>query len=295
MIINRPADQEVYEYLIKNYYTDFSIIEISRAIKKSIPMVYKSIALLKKNGLIKEHGTRYKADLLNDHTLKYKYLYDYEKFLNLPEDYKNKICGLVIKLISIPPKSSKFSLILFGSLADGTFNDESDIDALLIPQDCPINDLDSRLPEGFHFLIKNQLGFMQEVAEGDDIALSICKSHIIVEDHNKSFIGSIKENKNKVDRNIIEFRESQAKRLRNEIVEIKITNKKDEITKKLILEKLQKLIGTEARIICLENDIIPTSKTNSFEEASKILKRNIKKEYNEINLENVLDKVASYV
>ncbi|MBU0628116.1 MAG: hypothetical protein KKC75_02925 [Nanoarchaeota archaeon] len=294
MILNRPADHEVYEYLIKNYYKDFSIAEISKAVKKSTPMVYKSIAFLKDRGIVEEHGTRYKVNLLNSHTLKYKYLYDYEKFMNLPKDYKNRITKMKQR-ISVIFSNIKFSLIIFGSLADGTFEDESDIDILLIPDNGQLNGLDSRLPEGFHFLSKNSLGFTQEVANGDDIALSICRSHIIIEDTEKSFIYDLNENKNRVDTKIIEFRKREANNLKMEIVDAHQKNKKDEIAKKLMLEKLQKLIKIESRIICLENNIIPTSKIDSFEKASKILKRDIKKEYKEIRLDNVLEKVKSYV
>lgn len=294
MILNRPADQEVYEYLIDNYYKDFSITEISKAIKKSIPMIYKSVSMLKKREVVKEKGTRYKVDLLSEHTLHYKYLYDYEKFLALPDSYKNKILELKWNLRSIMPQNIRYSLIIFGSLADGTFDKESDIDILLILSR-NFNALATQLPDGFHFLLKECVGFLKEISAGDDIALSICKAHIIVKDETSLFIRQIKENKNKVDENIIKFRKNEARNLKTEIITMYSENKRDEIAKKLILEKLQKLIKIEAKIICLENNIIPTSKMNSFQEASKILKRNIKKEYEDINIGNVFDKVKSYV
>lgn len=297
MILKRPADQEVYEYLIDNYYTDFSIIEISKAIKKSIPMVYKSISRLKSKGMIKEHGTRYKVDILNDYTLKYKYLYDYEKFLLLPDSLRNKILLLKKRLCSIL-QNMNFSLIIFGSLADKSFNEDSDIDILLILEKGSFDALTPLLPEGFHFLLKKPMGFLNDIVTGDDVALSICKSHIIIKDYEELFIGELKENKNKVDDSVIKFRKEEAKDLRKNIMDLylnNLKNKKYEITRKLILEKLQKLIKIEAKIICLEHNIIPTSKINSFEEASKILKRDIKKEYSDINLENVIDKVKSYV
>lgn len=295
MILNRPTDQKVYEYLIDNYYRDFSIAELSKAIKKSKPMVYKSIILLKNKKIVNEKGTRYNVDLLNEHTSNYKYLYDYEKFLLLPDKYRNKILHLEVKLNSVIPSNAEFSLVIFGSLADGTFNEKSDIDVLLILGKGSLDSLSSQLPEGFHFLLKNQLQLLEETADGDDIALSICKSHIIIKDCNRAFVYTLKENKNKVGNSIIEFRKNEARNLKTEIIRIYSENKRDEIAKKLILEKLQKLIKIEANIICLEKNIIPTSKINSFEEASKILKRDIKKEYSDINLENVIDKVKSYV
>ena len=295
MILKRPTDQEVYQHLIDNYYRAYSIIEISKAIKKSMPMVYKSIKILKSNGLILENGTKYNIDISNNHTSNYKYLYDYEKFLNLPDKYKDKILILKEKVNSIMPAGTGFSMVIFGSLTDGTFDEKSDMDILLILEKGSLDSLSTQMPEGFHFLLKHPLQFLKEIVDGGDIALSICKSHIIIKDNNKSFIGSLKRNKNEVDNKIILFRKNEARNLRQSILNLFIKNKKDEIIKKLILEKIQKLIKTEANIICLENNIIPSSKINSFEEASKILNRNIKKEYQDININNVLDKVKSYV
>ena len=293
MILKRPADHEVYEYLIENYYKDVSISKISKAVKKSTPMVYKSIAMLKEKGFLQEKGTRYSVELLNAHTRRYKYLYDYEKFLNLPAEYKEKIIELKSKLNRMISSAQGFSLVVFGSLADGTFEKGSDIDILLILRS-GIDSISSQLPDGFHFLLKTSLGFVGEVASGDDVALSICRSHIVIDDSGE-FIGGIDQTKNTVGGHIIELRKNEARSLKSEMIMMYSENKKDEITKNLMLEKLQKLIKIESRVICLENGIVPTSKTNSFEEASKILKRDIKKEYENIRLDNVLEKVSSYV
>ena len=91
MIIKKANDILVFEFLLKNYYREFKIEEISKKTKLSIPKLYKTIKLFEKYALIRKFSNYIKINMNNIFVHRYKLLKDAEKFMQIRGLFTEKI------------------------------------------------------------------------------------------------------------------------------------------------------------------------------------------------------------
>lgn len=121
----------ILELFIDSPQNDFSLRGIARKLNISHATVIKYISILEDLKLIKKkEGALYPAYFANTENNKYRF-YKKNHFI-----FKLTDSGLIEE---IQKEALPSSIILFGSIAKGTYNEKSDIDIFVESEECKIN------------------------------------------------------------------------------------------------------------------------------------------------------------
>lgn len=294
MIITKKHDLMLLEFLIKNFYKSFTIEELSKQTKLSIPKLYKTINLFKKYLLIKSRINLYgvKINLNNIYVEHFKYLIDSEKILQLKEPFLSKIGKTKIELLMRFGNEIK-SIILFGSVASEEYNIDSDVDLLIIRKDNS-DELDlSFLDIEGHIIQKTKKEISDLILNNDDFIISILKNHIIYFD-NGTFYNLLHNLSETIPEKqlweMVSKRKQQLKEVKDRLFDRIKKNKLNEA-----VDFLKQYIILNSRIELLEKNEIPTTKSETLRLISELKKENIKKDYEHISEKNIKKMALKYV
>lgn len=293
MLLNK-TEQTILEEFINNYYMGFSILDLAKKFNKSVPQIYRAIRKFSTCGFLVKTDNKYAITLSNLIIQSYKNLIDAEKFYKIKDKFRKRIIQLKESLIE-ENKSKIISIVLFGSMADNTYNERSDIDILVIHNSKGIN-ISTLHGYDFQFIAKKDDEFIFELNQFDDFMVSIMKSHIVLYDPFDYFYLSMHSFQAKslsgfsIPNNIILQREKQLREISDTLMYfIKKKDKTDAI------KKFKEYILLSVRLSLLKKGIIPTTKKNSFELYQRLKKVDIEKICEEVNERNIEEWVVKYV
>lgn len=293
MLLNK-TEQLVLKGFINNYYMGFSVENLAKSSNKSVPQIYRIIRKFSTYDFLVKTDNKYTIKLSNLFSQSYKRLVDAEKFHEIKETFRKRITQLKELLIE-ENKQKILSIVLFGSMADNSYNEKSDID-LLITHNSKKIEISTIHGHDFQFIIKKDDEFTFELNQFDDFIASIMKSHIVLYDPFNYFYLNMQAFQAKtiagfsVPNNIILERQKQLKEIIGTLFfYIKRKNKKDAI------EKFKQYILMSARLYLLEKGIVPTSKKNTFQLYQQLEKVDLYKVYNQANKKDIRRFVMKYV
>ena len=297
MIIKKLNDVEVFEFLLQNFYREFTIEELSNKLGLSVPKLYKTVNLFKKYALIRIRTSAIRIDMNNIFVHYYKLLKDSEKILQLKEPFLTKI-GRAKHQILMEYEREVKSIIIFGSLASGEYNQDSDADILIIKKD-ESKELDlSFLKFEDHIIQKTESEINNNLNKGDDFLISILKNNIIYYDSKDFFYDLMKVDMRSIPHDLIIDREKQLEILRKQILADLKKNRLEEG-----VENFKKFFLLSSRIELLRYsltqpyslDYVPITKKDTLNKISKLKKENIMELYDSINKTNLKRMVERYV
>ncbi len=290
MMIKESNDMKVFKHLINHYYKEYSIKDLSKETKLSVPKLYKTIAFLGKKKLIikAEKIDRLKVNLSNIYTQSIKKVIDAEKILKLLPNVSATIESFKDRLL-LSYEGYIRSIVIFGSVAVGDFErKKSDIDLLIIVDDRKKIDFSSISFEG-HTIVKDMKEINQDFIDGDDFLISILKCHIIYYDKNDTFYSLLLKPFPKVSKKVLFQREKLLKDFQDSVF-IEYKNKHF----RYALENFKTFLIAKARFELIKNNIIPVSKKDTLVKAKKIFPCIIE-DYNKISKNNFREMVMKYV
>ncbi len=282
-MIIKSNDMKVFKHLINHYYKEYSIKDLSKETRLSVPKLYKTMAFLKKKKLIIKAENR--VDLSNIYTQSIKKVIDAEKILKLSPDVSATIESFKDKLLLSYEKYIR-SIVVFGSVAVGDFDKKSDIDLLIIVK----KKIDfSSIPFEGHTIIKDTKEINQDFIDGDDFLLSILKCHIIYYDNNDTFYSLLLKPIPKVGKKVLLQREGLLKDFQDSVF-IEYKNKHF----RYALENFKTFLIAKARFELIKNNEIPVSKKDTLIKAKKKFP-DIVEDYNKTTRDNFKEMVMKYV
>lgn len=300
MIISKKNDIAVFEFLVEKYYKCFSIEELSKETGLSVPKLYRTVKLLSKYLLVRPRKTSnyVKIDTGNIFVTRFKLLKDAEKILQLKEPFSNKL-GWAKTGIFTSYKETVKSIIIFGSLASGEYNKESDIDLLIIRKDGTEElDLSFINFEG-HLIQKTVSELNEDFYSGDDFLISILKNNIIWFDYDDTFYNLLTNELPQPKQELTFKREKQVEELRRTLfTRLRNKDKKESVDcfkRYLLLSSRLELLRYAIRYTPILYEYIPTTKNNVLELISKLQNRDLKKVYDSVNEKNIREMVEKYV
>lgn len=102
-----------------------------RQAEMSTATFYRAIESLQSHGLVREQGNHYVLPLEHPYNFAFKRLYDQGRLLDLPAPLRDEIQGIVERLRTVQQGNLQ-ALWLHGSVAQGSMNEESDLDFLAV-------------------------------------------------------------------------------------------------------------------------------------------------------------------
>jgi len=283
MIIKESNDMLVFKHLINHYYKNYSIKELSKETKLSVPKLYKTLASLKKENLI----IKTKVCLDHIYTRSIKKVVDAEKILNLPYNISAALECFKDRLL-LKYEEYIRSIVVFGSVADDNFDEKSDIDLLIIADNKEKIDFSSMPFEG-HTIIKNMREINQDFIDGDDFLLSILKCHIIYYDKNDTFYSLLLKPFPKIGKKVILEREERLKDFQDSVFN-EFKNKHF----RYAVENFKMFLIAKARLELIRNNEIPVSKKDTLIKAERYFP-DIAEDYNKTTKDNLKKAVMKYV
>lgn len=181
------TDIKVLGFLIANIREEYSIMELSKKLKRPYVKIHKSIKRLVKENLINETikgkshycSVNYKPNLnvvcfINSQRAK--------EFLE-----KNRDIKVIVSSIIESMKFPNYSLVLFGSYAKGNADKHSDIDLAIITSsedrekaERVVNSVKRLSPKEIHFLEFNYNDFIEMLSSKEfNVGKEIVKNNIV--------------------------------------------------------------------------------------------------------------------
>ncbi len=264
------AGTAVLRALCRHPYRDFYPSELAKASGISITHVLRLLAELKKLNVVSEKRAgkrgRFRLDIENMLTAKLIGLFSLERRMELPPSFRAPIEEFVKKM-----RAKASSIILFGSVAKGLQNKESDIDLFIISKDAKKSKEETRkiMEElfGFYQLLIEEHIFSEKEFDsmhrkGNDLLINLIKDGIILHDNGfyLHYLKKLPEPSKELVADILELAKQS----------LKTAEKIISISHEDAIEPLRKVARDCCRALLLINGVVPGSKHEIAEQVAKI-------------------------
>lgn len=286
MLIETKAENKLMTALVENWFDEFSVYSLAKKANITNPLLYAILPKLIDKGVIIKKDKKIALNKDNLFVYRYKLLYDANKLLELS---KNDV-KIIEEIFTMVQNSYKVlnSFIIIGSLA-GLYKEAGDFDFLVIgKKEKDINYHRIARLKNINLIEKTEEEIKKDFLATDDFLISCLSSNIVVYDDG-TFRNLLQRELPFPSLEIINQRKEQLFKLEERIRLLL----QDKDTERLI-DEFKFFLIKKARIILLENNIIPLSKYHVLEEIKKI-EPEIFKLYNAVNSKNVIEKVIKYV
>lgn len=251
----------ILESLCERWYEFLLPENISKTKKISLSSVYASLKGLKKmNGIFEQNGS-FRINFSNEIVWAFKRIYDASKLVNSRKEISSKVQKIREKA-ELFFADDLIAFLVFGSVASGDVNEDSDIDYLVIVKEKnqQLNFLNFLTSEerNFHYIERSINEFTESYDECDDFIISVLKNNIILlgADYLRPYF---ELDLPKVSKKVIDEREKQLKELKEKIDKIFFD---DPV---LFHEKVRELIKLKCRLLLMKLNIVPASNKELLE------------------------------
>jgi len=290
MLLNHNSELKVMQALTKFWYKEFSAYELAKEAKITAPMAYQAIKTIYKYQLITKTGAKVKINFRTLFSYQFKLLSDAGRLAELPTEIQQKV-NHIYQVLQTEYQQQLLSFLIFGSVASGETTEKSDLDLLAIVTEKKEIDYHKRgiLDLGkINLIEKTKTELENDYLLAHDLILNALINGIIIHDHEtiRYFLQKpLPEPSDEVIRQKKEHLHLLKSRL--------LLSLKDQDYHSLEEEFRQYLVE-KARIILLQERIIPSSKQDLLTKIKKI-QPEIYKLYHQANQKNIKLLVQEHV
>lgn len=290
MIISQNTELKVMQVLVKYWYKEFSVYELVKEAKVTAPMVYKVLKKLSIMDIVILNKSKVKINFNNLFSYRFKLLYDAERLSELPKSTQEKV-NHIFQTMIIEYKYELLAFVIFGSVASGESDENSDLDLLVIVNEKKEIDYRKKglLQLGkINIIEKSKNEFENEYLLAHDLILNALISGIVIFDEGLLRFFWLKPLPQPSYEVVMQKKEG-LERLKNRLLLLL----KDKDYKRLE-EQFKAYLIEKGRILMLQEGIIPTSKKNILENLNHKHKE-VYGLYNKVTEKNVKEMVEKYV
>lgn len=275
--------------LVTNWHQEFSAYELAKAAKVTAPMAYHSIDTFAKYNLITK-SPKVKINFNCAYAYQFKLLHDAEKFAELPQPTQD-IITRIQQVMHLEYQHHLRAFLIFGSVASGETNADSDIDVLAITIKKKDIDYKKRglLTLGkVNIIEKEQEECEKDYALGHDFMVGALVHGIILYDTGviKSFL---QKSLPKPSPEIILHKKEQLDLLKARL--LRVLKDQDYLR---LEEEFKHYLIEKGRVLLLEQGTLPRSKKDIILKI-KNMAPDIYKLYSTVNQRNIKITVLRYV
>ncbi len=281
MIIEQNTELKAMNLLARCWYKRFSVYEIAKNAKISVPMAYNAVKKLEAKKVVIIEEKKVRLNLNNPFSYAFKMMHDSERLLQISEEDQNKISH-VFNVFVKGYGGDLLSFMVFGSAASNEQTEKSDIDLLAVVR--KKKEIDYRKKGllnlgNLNIIEKGKNEFENDYFLANDLVLNALMNGIVLYDSGiVRFLLTKPLPEPSYD--VIMQKKERLDILKNRLFALL----KDENYKELA-EQLKLFIIEKARILFLQKGIIPSSKRYIVDNLSKIDKQ-MRRDYLKVSEKN---------